>query len=168
MRAIRWTAAATIVSAMALAGSPCLAAGKATSQMRVQVTVPAGCQVTTRPLQFGSVAILSGAVDATTTISLRCAPGTAYSIGLDNGLHETGSQRRMYADGVGFAGLRYVNYNLYRNAARTLVWGSTLGQTVSGTAPANGRVDVTVFGRMPAAIVLPTDYQDTVTVTVTF
>lgn len=159
--------------AVALAGAALLSplpasAGQATNEMAVSVVIPEGCQVTTRPLSFGTVTILSAAVDATSTITLQCAPGTAYSVALDGGLHASGSQRRMYAGPGGFAALRYVNYHLYRNAARTLSWGSTAGQTVGGVAPANGAIDLIVYGRMPGAIVLPTAYHDTVTVTVSF
>lgn len=144
------------------------AAGQATHQMPVEVTVPAGCTVRAQRVDFGSVTVATLPRDATGTIELRCAPGTSYTVALDNGLHASAAQRRMYAGAVGLPLLRYVTYNLYRDAARTQPWTAAAGQVVSGTAPANGLVNVTVFGRMPLNLVMAVPYRDTVTVTVNF
>lgn len=154
---------------VALLALPAAADARATAKMPVDLVIPAGCQVTTRPLDFGTVTIANLPADATSVISLRCAPGTAYVVQLDNGLHASGTQRRMYAGPVGaVAALRYVTYNLYRDAARSQVWTAQTGQVVSGIAPADGLASLTVYGRMPMNVVLPTGYRDTVTVTVSF
>jgi len=164
---VRFGVAIGLSAALALLAAPCAAAGRATHQMPVSLTIPAGCQVITRPLDFGTVTITSLPVDSTSVISLRCAPGTAYSVQLDNGQNASGSQRRMYAGPVGVVpAIRYVTYNLYRDGARSLAW--TAATIASGIAPANGQVDLNVYGRMPVNVVLPTGYRDSVTVTVSF
>ncbi len=62
-----------------------------------------------------------------------------------------------------------LHYQLYRNAARTFVWGETVGgNTVFGTG--NGRVQILrVYGDLPASQSVPSgSYSDTITVTITF
>lgn len=130
-----------------------------------RVRVDTSCRLTAEPLRFGGANIFSGQIDATTSIHLRCGPGVAYSVALDNGQNFT-TQRRM-SNGVG-GWFAYVPYQIYRNAQRTQVWGAAAGTMVTGTTPANGDVTLTAYGRVPAAIVLPREYSDVVTVTVNF
>jgi spore coat protein U-like protein len=62
-----------------------------------------------------------------------------------------------------------VSYSMFRDTARTLNWGATVGtDTVTGTG--NGAAQaITVYGRVAAqAGVAPGNYTDTVTVTVTY
>ncbi len=136
-----------------------------TNTMSVRMDVETSCKLFTNPLSFGAANILSGQIDATTTIRLQCGPSIAYSVAIDNGQNYNG-QRRMSNGTGGF--FSYVTYQIYRNAARTQVWGSTAGTMVTGTTPANGQVTLTAYGRVPASIVLPSEYVDTVTVTVNF
>jgi spore coat protein U-like protein len=86
-------------------------------------------------------------------------------VAIDNGQNFNGQRRMSNGTGGFFA---YVPYQIYRNAARTQVWGSTAGTLVSGTTPVTGDVTLTAYGRVPNSIVLPRDYVDTVTVTVNF
>lgn len=138
-----------------------------TGTMRTALTVDTACRTTLTDLVFGNANLFSGQVDATTTINLSCGPGVNYSVAIDNGRHFNG-QRRMYG-GVPFLGLgSYVTYQLYRNAARTQVWGATAGSMVTGTTPANGKASLTVYGRIPNSVVFARPYVDTVTVTVNF
>lgn len=129
-----------------------------------RLDVDTSCRLTTEPLAFGTVNIFSGQVDATASIRLRCGPAVAYSVAIDNGLYYNG-QRRMWSGGTFFA---YVPYQIYRNAARTQVWGATAGNVVTGITPVNGQVTLTAYGRVPNSIVIPRAYIDTVTVTVNF
>lgn len=132
--------------------------------MIARTVVDTACKLQTTNLTFGTVNKKSGQVDATTTMALSCGPAVAYSIAIDNGQYYNG-QRRMY----GFFGkARYIDYELYRNAARTQIWGATAGNTANGTTPANGKVTLTVYGRLPDTKVFATVYLDTVTVTVNF
>ena len=62
-----------------------------------------------------------------------------------------------------------VSYNLYRDAARTQEWGTTVG-TNTGTGAGNGQIQtIPVYGRVaPQATPAPGVYTDTITITVTF
>ncbi|HYP69685.1 MAG TPA: spore coat U domain-containing protein, partial [Variovorax sp.] len=101
--------------------------------------------------------------DSTSTITLNCPPNTAWWMGLNNGLHASGTQRRM----IGPTG-DLVSYELYRDNARAQRWGSTQGtDTVSGSG--GSTASVTVYGRVPAQTgVTPGTYSDTITVTLTY
>lgn len=155
------------VGAIALATGVPVAAepGRTTGTLPVSLNLNTSCTLRTTPLDFGTAVILTFPIDSTARIALECAPGTAYSVGIDDGRNFNGN-RRMYAGGTGL--FRYVNYQVYRNAARTLVWGQGAGQTVTGVIPAGGRTELTAYGRVPFNVVLPTGYVDTLTVTLTF
>jgi spore coat protein U-like protein len=142
-------------------------AGTSTNTVAVLATVDDRCYLNTTPLLFGTVPILSGVVDGTANISIKCPPGTNYSVSIDNGLNFNG-QRRMVSDAGALPFFRYVPYEIYRDAARTQIWGSTAGRTMSGTMPSTGTASLTIYGRVPRAIVLPTPYRDTLTVTMDF
>lgn len=154
------------IVAAALTAAPIAAsAGTLTNTMEARLRVDTSCRVFTEPLQFGNVNIFSGVVDATSNIRLRCGPAVAYTVAIDNGQNYNGQRRMSNGRGGWFS---YVNYQIYRNAARTQVWGSTAGNLVTGTTPANGLVTLVAYGRVPNSIVLPNDYIDVVTVTVNF
>lgn len=148
---------------MAAAGAA--SAKTATGTMQARVRVDTSCRLNTEPMTFGTVNLFSGQVDTTSEIKLSCGPAVAYSVAIDNGLYFNGN-RRMFNGNGGF--FSYVNYQIYRNAARTQVWGATAGNVVTGTTPVNGEVTLIAYGRVPNSLVLPRAYQDTVTVTVTF
>lgn len=151
----------------ALAAAPGAAvAGARSGTLDATVQVDSSCRMTLTPLSFGTATVISGQIDAQTTIALKCGPAIAYSVAIDNGQYFNG-QRRMYG-GTAFGFAWYVNYELYRNAARTQVWGATAGNTVTGTTPASGAAALTVYGRVPNSLVLARPYIDTVTVTVNF
>lgn len=151
----------------ALAAAPAaVQANTTTSTMIARTTVDTACKLQTTNLTFGLVNFRSGQVDATTTMALSCGPAVAYSVAIDNGQNYNG-QRRMYG-GTFFGFPLYLPYQLYRNAARTQAWGATAGTTQNGTTPANGKVTLTVYGRLPNNFVLARVYIDTVTVTVNF
>jgi spore coat protein U-like protein len=72
------------------------------------------------------------------------------------------------------AGADLLNYNLYRDAGRSLVWGNTLGantvtQNLTVANFANNSATFTIFGRISALQdVRAGTYNDGLTVTVTF
>lgn len=155
----------SIVAALALVVVPSVAAANTLSNsLDARVRVDTSCRMTVEPMRFGDVNFFSGQVDATALIHLRCGPSVVYSVALDNGQNFNG-QRRMFGGGPVFA---YVPYQIYRNAARTQVWGATPATMVNGTTPANGDVTLTAYGRVPGSLVLPRAYVDVVTVTVNF
>lgn len=157
-----------LLAATAFAVAPSVAhAGSKSGTMQTRVVVDPSCRMTVSGLSFGNANLFSGVVDATTTINLVCGPAINYSVAIDNGLNYNG-QRRMYG-GPGFFGFgEYVTYQIYRNAARTQVWGATAGTMATGTTPADGKVTLTAYGRVPNSIVFARPYVDTVTVTVNF
>lgn len=149
----------------ALAAVPIGASAKTlTNTMIARMQVDTSCKLFTEPLAFGDANIFSGQIDATANIRLRCGPAVAYSVAIDNGQNYNGN-RRMWSGGGFFA---YVNYQIYRNPQRTQVWGSTAGTMVTGITPADGRVTLVAYGRVPNSIVMPRQYLDVVTVTVNF
>ena len=152
---------------IALVAAPTVVQAKTTtSTMIARTRVDTACKLQTTNLTFGNVNFVSGQVDATTTMALTCGPAVAYSIAIDNGQNYNG-QRRMYG-GTFFGFGLYLPYELYRNAARTQVWGATPATRLNGTTPANGKAILTVYGRLPNNYVFGAVYIDTVTVTVNF
>lgn len=129
----------------------------------VTATVASQCAVSASTLDFGTVGVLLANTDGTSSLSVQCANGVAYQVGLDNGQHASGSTRRMQGPG----GL--VTYELYRNTARTQRWGTTLNSdTVSGNGT-GGNQTLTVYGRVPTQTTPSAGtYNDTITVTVTY
>ena len=154
----------TLTTALMAAAPLAVSAKTLTNTLVARMQVDTSCKVFTEPLAFGNANIFSGQIDATANIRLRCGPAVAYSVAIDNGQHFNGN-RRMWNGGTFFA---YVNYQIYRNAARTQVWGSTAATMATGVTPANGQVTLVAYGRVPASIVLPSEYKDVVTVTVNF
>jgi spore coat protein U-like protein len=127
-------------------------------------TVSKQCSVTATALDFGTVGLLLASTPGTSTIGVQCSSGSAYNIGLDQGLNGATITTRKMALGANLIG-----YQLYSNAARTTVWGNTVGtNTVAGSG--NGSVqNLTVFGSVPAqATPSAGTYTDTIIVTVTY
>lgn len=150
--------------AAALAGLPAPASAQDNS-LRINANVVRNCQLLALPMMFGTIAFFLPDATTQTSISVECTPNTAYSIAIDDGRYANGAQRRMTRIGAGFG--TYLNYEIYRNAARTQRWGSTAGQLVTGVTPANGRVTHTAYGRAQGFLVAG-PFEDTVTITITF
>jgi spore coat protein U-like protein len=104
---------------------------------------------------------------------VQCTNTTPYSIGLNNGINASGSQRRVQVGATG----NYLNYGLYTDAAYSNAWVATTSATsctagVStcslGTGTGSNQ-NITVYGRIPpqTAPIVGT-FTDTVVVTVTF
>lgn len=132
----------------------------------VSATVINKCAVTVNPLHFGTnLGLLTTAVDASTTLGVQCSSGTAYNIGLNAGQNGGGDiNARAMVLGAGS-----VHYQLYRDAARSQVWGNTIG-TNTVTATGNGNTQYqTVYGQvLPQTTPSAGTYNDIVTVTVTY
>ena len=139
----------------------------ATGNMTVRITIQAECKIqTSSDLDFGTRGVIDANVDQTSTIGVQCTSGQTYNVGLSAGAGSgaTTAVRRMTGPAAAT-----INYTLYRDTARTQLWGVTIGtDTVAGTG--NGGVqNLTVYGRVtpqttPAAGV----YTDTVAITVTY
>ena len=141
-------------------------AATVTNTMPVKITIQNACNIsTTAPttLDFGTQGPLVANIDQTSTISVTCTTNAAYNVGLDGGGAGNINARRM------INGVNTVGYQLYSNAARTSVWGTTIGtDTLAGTG--NGLAQaLPVYGRVPAQATPPAAvYNDSVTVTVSY
>jgi spore coat protein U-like protein len=161
-------AAAGGIALVAAGAQPAFAA-TTTSTLDVSATVTSNCVVSTSPIAFGNVDVTNGSnVDGTGGISVTCTSGTGWTASADAG-GGTGASLvvRKMSDGTNL-----LNYALYTDSGRTSVWGDGAGgttATIAGTG--NGVAQATtIYGRVPSGQTsLPAgDYDDTVTVTVTY
>jgi spore coat protein U-like protein len=150
------------ILAAALAAAPSVASAKPT--MVIASDVQRSCHLGVLPMMFGTVSILFPNATTQTPVFIDCTPNTDFTVAMDNGLNFNG-QRRMRR--VGGANL-YLTYEIYRNAARTQRWGSTVATSVSGTAPVGGKVTLYAYGRANGLFAMASPYEDLVTVTITF
>jgi len=131
----------------------------------VTATNTISCSVTATNLDFGTAGVLAANVDTTNTITVTCASGIPYTVGLDGGLSgATDPTQRLMR-----LGSASVAYGIYRDAARTLPWGSSIGtNTIAGNGNGNPQ-NYTGYGRVgPQATPAPGTYNDTIVVTVTY
>jgi spore coat protein U-like protein len=126
------------------------------------------CTISTTSVNFGSYNVFSGAdLDSTGRVTYNCN-ATAFNItvSLSKGGSGTYSPRRMSK------GAEVLSYQLYRNSARTNIWGDGTGGTVVYTRadPANNtNVNLTVYGRIPAGQdVSAGTFSDTVVAVINF
>lgn len=143
-------------------------AATATATLTVSATVMKSCLVSSGTLAFGGYSPVAAApVDNSATFTVSCTKNTTATIGLNTGANASGSTRRM-SDGGGTPS--FLNYELYQDAARTLVWGNAAGSWLAMTSTTNAASTMTVHGRITALQDVPSTstYNDTVTITVTF
>lgn len=138
----------------------------------VTATVAKSCLVTADPLNFGTVNGLPGAADTdqVSTIRVTCTTPTAYTVALTPSNNSTTGAGTMTPTGGVPGNTDTVPYRLYRNAARSNVWGSVTGtNTVAGTGSGVAQA-LTLYGRVlgASANVRPDSYRDVVTVSVTY
>jgi spore coat protein U-like protein len=135
----------------------------ASTSFSATATVLSSCNVNATSVNFGSSGILSGNTDAQGTLSIQCSPSLPYTISLNGGSSGATdpTQRKMSFSGAN------VTYGLYRDSARTLPWGSTVGtDTTSGTGTGVTQTQ-TAYGRVAAQTTpKPGSYTDSVVVTV--
>lgn len=156
-----------VIAAAALAPCGAFAAGSDTDSFDVTATVLASCDVTAGDLAFGDYDPVAAAnLDAETTLSVTCTNGTAYHVGmsLGSGSGATMAQRRMTESG----GSQTLNYVLYQDTQRSVLWGNTGADRQAGTG--DGTPDtIHVYGRVPMQQAAPVgSYSDTIVVTVSW
>ena len=126
------------------------------------------CSITVSGLSFGSYNVFSVSdVQSTGSVVLRCGNNvTAVEITLSRGQSSTFSPRVLVSSGES------LDYNLYLDAARSLVWGDgTSGtQTFQSSSFAKRQnVPVTIYGAIPASQdVRAGTYTDSITATIVF
>ena len=135
----------------------------ASTSFSATATVLSSCNINATTVNFGSSGILSGTTDAQGTLSIQCSPSLPYTISLSGG--NSGAtdptQRRMSFSSAN------VTYGLYRDSARTLPWGSTVGTNTTSGAGTGVTQTQTVYGRVAGqATPAPGTYTDSVVVTV--
>lgn len=143
-------------------------AGTATATFQVTATINPACTIQATQLNFGAYA--EAQVNGQSTITVTCTSTTTWEVALNEGSSAgaTIGNRRM--TGPGRSSL---NYELFTDAAHTIVWGdhpALPGQnTVSGVGTGSGQA-VTVFGLIPAdqRTPRPGAFLDTITATITF
>lgn len=138
-------------------------AATATGSVLVSANVLSFCTIASTPLAFGVYS--SAAVPATATLTVLCTLTTPYTVSLDagTGTGATTTTRKM-ANGSNF-----LNYQLFRDSARTQNFGSTVGtDTVGGTGSGLAQL-ITIYGQIIASQNAATgSYTDTVTATLTY
>jgi spore coat protein U-like protein len=134
----------------------------AQTTFQVKARVSAVCEVTATDLDFGTYTSNTGSSRlGTTTLKATCTPNTTYNVGLNEGTSPgaTVNARKLVS------GANNLNYQLYSDASRSVIWGNTTGtDTVTGIGTGLA-VDHTVYGSVAAKQVVPAgDYADTITV----
>ncbi|MFN3944103.1 MAG: spore coat U domain-containing protein [Allosphingosinicella sp.] len=130
----------------------------------------AACTVSASGVAFGDYSFSDpGPTDGVGTINLGCHPSASPVISIDAGGSGSFAPRRMQN------GVHRLNYNLFTNVARTIVWGNGSGgsstfRPPSGTVTGGVRhFTVPVYGRIPAGQnAAAGTYSDTLIITVTF
>lgn len=157
----------TLLAAALLAATgaaPAFAAD--TTTFNVTITILDTCDVdaaAATDVAFGDVE--STAVDALAagSLSVRCTPLTPYDIALNEGLNGADINARAMINGA-----VEVPYQLYQDAARSDVWGETVGvDTLPGTGNGNIQV-IPVYGQVPSANFPAGTYSDVVTATIIY
>lgn len=149
--------------------APCAAyaAGSDTDTFEVSATVLASCDIVAIDLAFGNYdPVAASPLDAETTLSVTCTNGTPYYVGmsLGDGSGATMATRRMTKSG----GTQTLNYVLYQDTQRTVLWGNTGVDRLSGTG--NGTANTLhLYGRVPMQQTAPAGaYTDNIVVTVSW
>jgi len=137
------------------------------ANFQVLATIVSDCSVVSASnIDFGSVGVMTNDLDTTSTVTLVCTPGTAYTLSLDpgTGTGSTITDRRMASAGGGS-----LKYQLFRNPARTQNWGNTPGTDTQGGTGTGSNVPYTIYARLPAQATPEVgSYTSTVTATVTY
>lgn len=127
----------------------------------------AHCTISTTSVSFGSYDVFASTpTDTTGTVSFTCTGNADVTITLSKGGGSTFNPRTLNG------GADTLNYNLFRDAARTTIWGDGTGSTATYTlvnVPNNAAQNLTIYGRIPAAQdVSAGTYTDSVTVNIDF
>lgn len=124
-------------------------------------------QVVPTNINFGNYSAFSTSpVTATSTFTIQCTPPATGIVTLSTGGSATYNPRKMNRT---VAPLYQMNYNLYRDAANSIIWGDgTSGtQYLSFTpVPGSTQLSATIYATIPAGLdVAPGTYTDTIQAT---
>jgi spore coat protein U-like protein len=129
----------------------------------------AACSVATTSVNFGSYNVLSASpLDSTGSITVNCTSNSNVVIAIGPSPNSGGfNPRKMKLT----TGSELLQYNLYTNSNRTLIWGNGANNTntVNLIARKNRPVNRTVYGRVPPLQdVVAGAYNETLVVTITW
>lgn len=104
-------------------------------RVNVELRIANDCIITAPTLDFGSAPLVGRFDPVTRTILIRCSTDAAYSVGLDDGSHPAGAQRRMQSGG------NFLAYEIYKTATSSDRWGAAgAARRPSASADANAGV----------------------------
>lgn len=134
----------------------------------VQANNVATCNVSTMPLDFGTLSGLTTAQAATGQIGITCTKGANYVISLSNGINGgTGPAARKMAS-VSSPGST-ITYGVYRDASHVQPWGQTAGNDTLSGVGTGLQQNIFAYGYLPAqGNPAPASYSDTVVITVNY
>ena len=140
-----------------------------TAIIGVSGSADAVCSISTTSIVFGTYDVLNPtALDTNGSLIYRCE-GRDHNIqiSLDQGGAPSFATRRMLSSG------NQLFFNLFLDAARTVIWGDGTGGTqflfVRNPQPNNRDISVPIYGRIPALQdVKVGNYTNTITVTINF
>lgn len=129
----------------------------------------ATCNVNTTAVNFGSYDVFSVTpVDSTGTVTILCDATTNVMTAIGQSPNSGGfNPRKMKHSSIA----DLLNYNLYTDTARTVIWGNGTGgtSTVTQKAIKNKSLILTVYGRIPQGQDISGGlYGETLTVTITY
>lgn len=141
-------------------------------RVNIELRVENDCVITAPDLDFGQAPLAASFNPVTRTILIRCSAGAAYTVGLDDGQHASGSVRRMAS------GANHLQYEIYKGASSPDRWGM-IGSARRSSADAESGAGVydsaTQQGFSYRAAILPGQpalpqgsYSDTIRVDVAF
>jgi len=147
---------------------PSAQATTTTSTFTVQAVINAACNVSATTLNFGSYDPTSGtALNGTSTVNVYCTSGTPYTTSLNVGTGGGSFVTRTIASGG-----NTLSFNLYRDSARSQVWGDGSGATFTVAGTGAGLLTsspLTVYGEITSGQDKPPGtYTSVITVTVTY
>ena len=149
----------------AAAASPALAAGatgqSTTVTVDVSLNVSTACSVTTYAMPFGTQTSVTGGATAVSGTTVKCTPGAAYVVYVNNGQNAgAGTQRHLNS-----AGGAHVDYDVFSDSTRSTAWPTTgVGGTGNG-----GDQNMYLYGQLTQATEVASGaYTDQLTVTLDY
>lgn len=123
----------------------------------------ADCSVAVNGLIFGDYDVFdSSHTDSTGTITVNCSAETAYTLKFSAG---NGS----FSERLLLNGIHSLSYNIYTDAAHSLVWGDGSGGSVTQGGNTDTSAEHTAYGRIPARQnVYSGAYADSIVVTLEY
>jgi spore coat protein U-like protein len=124
----------------------------------------ADCSISTTSVAFGNYDVFSATPrDATGTVQISCTPRADIQVTLSRGSSAVFDPRTLRS------GTNILNYNLFRNAARTQIWGDGSAGTLTFIGNNTRTTTQTIYGRVPASQDAAVgNYSDTIVATVIF